>query len=344
MRREQGDGRKAETKMVKTSEKAAGNNGASSSTKPKLGGGGSRSQVPSIEDRRNKPYSFRKDKVIKIFQDAMQNGLKLADSKRPEEANRSDEPNFCPYHRLLGHTIENCWVFKDWVERKYQAGEITLSKGVLQDPAPHEQSNVVCTVDDNGSPPNDVEDPCQEPWIIHLARRTRRLLRKLKETPGIKWKNEITPIVPKAPKPVEYMGGKFKRKIKNKKSKKKSTEMPKLSALQVYINSLEEYEQGHPIPSTLEDFIPEEVKKVILGLESEENSETKQETHEGAQEEESNENHVETCCHITIIDNEEAENEEGCLAIHFGSDSEEDLCRMKKWSRQKNRRSQKVNA
>jgi hypothetical protein len=46
---------------------------------------------------------------MKIFQDAMKNGLKLADSKRPEEANRSDEPNFCPYHRLLGHTIENCW-------------------------------------------------------------------------------------------------------------------------------------------------------------------------------------------------------------------------------------------
>lgn len=62
----------------------------------------------------------------------------------------------------------------------------------------HEQSNVVCTVDDKGSPPHDVEDPCQEPWIIHLARRTRRLLRKWKETPGIKWKNEITPLVPKA--------------------------------------------------------------------------------------------------------------------------------------------------
>lgn len=49
--------------------------------------------------------------------------------------------------------------------------------------------------------------------------------------------------------------------------------MPKLSALQVYINSLEEYEQGHPIPSTLEDLIPEEVKKVILGLESEDEDE-----------------------------------------------------------------------
>jgi hypothetical protein len=51
---------------------------------------------------------------------------------------------------------------------------------------------------EKGSPPHDVEDPCQEPWIIHLARRTRRLLRKWKETPGIKWKNEITPLVPKA--------------------------------------------------------------------------------------------------------------------------------------------------
>jgi hypothetical protein len=29
----------------------------------------------------------------------------------------SDNPNFCPYHRILGHPIEDCWVFKDRVER-----------------------------------------------------------------------------------------------------------------------------------------------------------------------------------------------------------------------------------
>lgn len=42
---------------------------------------------------------------------------KLEDSKRPADMKHSDNPNFCPYHRILGHPIEDCWVFKDWVER-----------------------------------------------------------------------------------------------------------------------------------------------------------------------------------------------------------------------------------
>lgn len=38
-----------------------------------------------LRNKRNKRYSFRRDKVSKIFQDAMKNGLKLPDSRRPEE-------------------------------------------------------------------------------------------------------------------------------------------------------------------------------------------------------------------------------------------------------------------
>jgi hypothetical protein len=76
--------------MVKISEKTTPNDGASSSSqpKPRLGGGGAK--FLSFEEKRNKPYSFRKDKVMKIFQDAMKNGLKLPESKRPEEIGRSD--------------------------------------------------------------------------------------------------------------------------------------------------------------------------------------------------------------------------------------------------------------
>lgn len=86
----------------------------------------------TLSEMKNKPYSFRRDKVEKIFRDAMNNGLRLPESKRPGDMEKSDDPNFCPYHRLLGHPIEDCWVFKDWVERKYKAGEITLSKNVLR--------------------------------------------------------------------------------------------------------------------------------------------------------------------------------------------------------------------
>ena len=90
----------------------------------------------------NRTYSFRRDKVAKIFKDALRDKLPLPECKRPKEADRCDEPNFCPYHRVLGHTIENCYVFKDLIERKYRSGEIVLPQSVLQDPAPHAYVNM----------------------------------------------------------------------------------------------------------------------------------------------------------------------------------------------------------
>jgi hypothetical protein len=51
--------------------------------------------------------------VLTIFKGALKNGLELSVSKRPEDVEKSDIPNYCPYHRILWHTLEDCWVFKD---------------------------------------------------------------------------------------------------------------------------------------------------------------------------------------------------------------------------------------
>ena len=112
--------------------------------KPPALGSGSKLTKPSssLQERMSKKYSFRRDKVMKIFKDALKVGLQLPESKRPEEADKKDHPNFCPYHRILGHSIENCYVFKDWIERQYQEGKITLSKSVLLD-QPAEHTNYV---------------------------------------------------------------------------------------------------------------------------------------------------------------------------------------------------------
>jgi hypothetical protein len=42
---------------------------------------------------------------------------------------------------VLGHTIEDCWVFKDLIEEGYKDGIIQLPKSFQQDPAPHNSSN-----------------------------------------------------------------------------------------------------------------------------------------------------------------------------------------------------------
>jgi hypothetical protein len=52
-------------------------------------------------------------------------------NKHPKDAGKSDNLNYCPYHRILEHTLEDYWVFKDWVEKSIRNGKITLPKGFL---------------------------------------------------------------------------------------------------------------------------------------------------------------------------------------------------------------------
>jgi hypothetical protein len=76
--------------------------------------------------------------VAKIFKEAIENGLILPISKRPAEIEKYSDSNYCPYHQVLGHPIEDCWVFKDWVEKGYTEGIIKFPQNVLQSSAPYE--------------------------------------------------------------------------------------------------------------------------------------------------------------------------------------------------------------
>ncbi|PKU68717.1 hypothetical protein MA16_Dca024254 [Dendrobium catenatum] len=99
---------------------------------------------PSLKDKMNKEYPFKRESVAKLFRQALKAGLELPEYKRPEESKETGDPNYCPYHRVLGHPIEDCYIFKDWVERKYQKGELTLSDNVLVNPR-KESTRVVTT-------------------------------------------------------------------------------------------------------------------------------------------------------------------------------------------------------
>ncbi|KAL0358272.1 UNVERIFIED_CONTAM: hypothetical protein Sangu_0676600 [Sesamum angustifolium] len=48
--------------------------------------------------------------------------------KRPEEAERKDDPKYCKYHRLVGHAIQDCFVFKDKVMQLARQGKISLEE------------------------------------------------------------------------------------------------------------------------------------------------------------------------------------------------------------------------
>lgn len=134
------------------------------------------------------------------------------------------------------------------------------------------------------------------------------MLRKWKETPGIKWKNEITPVMPETAKtdqPSKSKGKPFWRRRKNKKPTEPVKMPPEVPTLQEYINSLEEYEQRCSAPVTLDDFIPEEVQRVLLGAENVEEIEDINDAIE-----EFTEIQPEHCHRITVLNGSEEDVEE----------------------------------
>jgi hypothetical protein len=89
--------------------------------------------MQTLKAEKSRPYSFLKSKTARIFEQALKSGLTLPTCKRPADIDKASEGEFCPYHRILGHTIEECWVFKDLIEKGYKDGTIQLPKSFQQD-------------------------------------------------------------------------------------------------------------------------------------------------------------------------------------------------------------------
>lgn len=82
----------------------------------------------TFEKRKNKFYGFKRDKVAKLFQKALKSGrLTLPNPTRPKQVAMVNEPNYCSFHRNLNHTIEDCFPFKDWLEKVIKDGFFALT-------------------------------------------------------------------------------------------------------------------------------------------------------------------------------------------------------------------------
>ncbi|KAL0910899.1 hypothetical protein M5K25_018995 [Dendrobium thyrsiflorum] len=222
---------------------------------------------PSLKDKMNKEYSFKRESVAKLFRQAVKAGLELPECKRPGESKQTDDPNYCPYHRVLGHPIEDCYIFKNWLERKYRKGELTLSDNVLSHPR-NESTRVVTSssvpLDDERK--DDKKPVQEEQWEIAVSKKTIKMLKQLEGVPSVKWKSPTEPVLnmkglPKihASTSKQHLSqassskpGKpkfFKNKTKLKKPKEKKT------VTQNVIDSLDEYYQTVRQPIKLADFM-----------------------------------------------------------------------------------------
>ena len=80
-----------------------------------------------MHDLLKKSYIFRRELVKDMFDQLMEHrALNLPEPQRPDQVNMDDNPLYCPYHRYIGHAIEDCITFKEWLQRAVNEKRVTL--------------------------------------------------------------------------------------------------------------------------------------------------------------------------------------------------------------------------
>ncbi|KAA0041771.1 retrotransposon gag protein [Cucumis melo var. makuwa] len=52
--------------------------------------------------------------------------IQLSECKRPEQAGKVDDPNYCKYHRVISHLVEKCFVLKELILKLARENKIEL--------------------------------------------------------------------------------------------------------------------------------------------------------------------------------------------------------------------------
>ena len=82
---------------------------------------------PAVQERKEKKYPFDDDDVQGIFDELMATkAISIPEPKQPKEVNKTNDPRYCPYHRIISHSIKDCCVFKDIIEDMIRRGEIEI--------------------------------------------------------------------------------------------------------------------------------------------------------------------------------------------------------------------------
>ncbi|KAA0033525.1 retrotransposon gag protein [Cucumis melo var. makuwa] len=52
--------------------------------------------------------------------------IQLPECKRPEQAGKVDDPNYCKYHGVISHPVEKCFVLKELILKLARENKIEL--------------------------------------------------------------------------------------------------------------------------------------------------------------------------------------------------------------------------
>jgi len=90
-----------------------------------------------------KQYSFKDEQVVTIFY-LLQKGnkLKLSEARRPNEVKRTNDPNYCLFHRMVHHTTNKCFVLKDKIQALVDAGDSNFKVRTKESHSKHDDSRI----------------------------------------------------------------------------------------------------------------------------------------------------------------------------------------------------------
>ncbi|CAB4319825.1 unnamed protein product [Prunus armeniaca] len=81
----------------------------------------------TLKERKKVKYSFDDEDVEEIFDQLLASkGITLPESKRPAEANKTNDPKYCRYHRLISHTLKDCYILKDKIQELLNNGGLVI--------------------------------------------------------------------------------------------------------------------------------------------------------------------------------------------------------------------------
>ncbi|KAA0033935.1 ty3-gypsy retrotransposon protein [Cucumis melo var. makuwa] len=96
-------------------------------TKHKRNHDGDEKRRPTLRERQKKVYPFPDSDVADMLEQLIEKQLiQLPECKRPEQAGKVDDPNYCKYHRVISHPVEKCFVLKELILKLARENKIEL--------------------------------------------------------------------------------------------------------------------------------------------------------------------------------------------------------------------------
>ena len=81
----------------------------------------------TLKEMEEKTYPFPDADIQGMLKELLEkNVIKLLECKSSEKMGRTNDPNYCIYHRVVSHPMEKCFVLNDLILRLAKEGKILL--------------------------------------------------------------------------------------------------------------------------------------------------------------------------------------------------------------------------